>query len=751
MFKKITAVCLTFILVISLAIIPAFASGSQSGTTIENQANIVSNDKKNKDDKDKQKDLLEVVMKKFLDSNEFEWAQKSIEKMGYMGILSGTGNGYFQPKNNVTHAEAIAMVLKLTGHQAEADAINVEPNFFKGKSDKWSYGYLQLALDKGIIIPKEDGSFNPKTPAKRHEIAKYVVRALGESKLALDNMKTKLNYTDASSIPAGSVGYVYAITKLGIMQGNKNEFQPNKPITRAELAIILDKAEGNNNGSGSTSNSLEGKFVEFDIDDLEITLKVNNEAVSYDVNENALVYKNSKYYRISSLVAGDIIRLVLDKQKEVIFIEFIKSGTVEPDENKLSIEKMSYSSLPEVIQDKVDELKDEENFAAFEYDEDIYLIATRGEKPTGGYAIDIEEVYKQIVDTDEYNLKAVVEITNPSSSIVTQSITHPYSIVKLDYFDDINKVNFVDSSDKLIEATTIKTINEEEVISGTVYSLDLSDEEITLAISTNVRRTYEIPDAAKITLNGVNADLSDLEVGMTVKITKANDVVITVAATSLEEVISGTVYSLDLSDEEVTLTISTNVHRTYVIPDAAVITLDGVHVNLSDVKVGMAAKITKINGEITKLVVTTTDEVINGSIYSLDVSDDEITLALSTNVRRTYEIPDGAVIKVDGVNADLTDLEVGMTAKITKFNGVITKLEATTLKEVISGTVYSLDLSDDEVTLTISTRVRRAYEIPNAAVIVVNDVNAELSDLEVGMEVEITKTNGVITKLVAED
>jgi hypothetical protein len=729
-----------------MAIIPVFAAGNQSDTTIENQANIVRNDKKDKDDKDNKKDLFEEIVKKFKDSDEFDWAQKSIEKMGFMGILNGTGNGYFKPKSNVTHAEAIAMVLKLTGYQDEAEAITVEPNYFKGSSDKWSYGYLQLALDKGIIIPSEDGKFNPKTPAKRHEIAKYVVRALGERAEALKNMKAKLSYSDAASIPAGSIGYVYVITDLGIMQGSNNLFQANKPITRAELAIILDKAEDNTVEPGNNANRLQGIFEKFDNEDLEITLEVNDKSVVYAVNKAALVFNNSKYYKLDSLNAGDEIRLVLDSKKTVIFIEFIKSATTTPDENELSIDKMSYSSLPEAIQEKVDALKDEENFAAFEYDEDIYLIATRGEKSTGGYTIDIEEVYKQRVDTNEYNLKAVVEITNPNSSIVTQSITHPYSVVKLDFFDGIEKIKFVDASGDLIKETTIKTVDE-EVINGKIYSLDLSDDEVTLTLSTNVRRTYVIPNAAEITLNGDDAELSDLKVGMTAKITKTNGVITELEVTSLEEVINGSIYSLDLSDDEVTLTLSTNVRRTYVIPNAAEITLNGDDAELSDLKAGMTAKITKVNGVITKLIVTTLSEVINGSIYSLDLSDDEVTLTLSTNVRRTYVIPNAAEITLNGDDAELSDLKVGMTAKITKVNGVITKLTVTTLSEVINGSIYSLDLSDDEVTLTLSTNIRRTYVIPNAAEIILDGDDAELSDLKVGMTAKITKINGVITEL----
>ncbi|HYE08551.1 MAG TPA: hypothetical protein VEF53_00070, partial [Patescibacteria group bacterium] len=119
--------------------------------------------------------------------------------------------------------------------------------------------------------------------------------------------------------------------------------------------------------------------------------------------------------------------------------------------------------------------------------------------------------------------------------------------------------------------------------------------------------------------------------------------------------------------------------------------------------------------------------------------------------RKTYEIPDDAEITLDGDDADLSDLEKGMKVKMTKTNGVITELEVTTLIETITGTIYSVDLSDDEVRLTEKDNVRRTYVIPDDAEITLDGDDADLSDLERGMTAKITKTNGVITDLEVED
>ena len=757
MFKKITAICLTFILVMTIAIIPVFALDYQNTTTIQNQASAVRYDKKDKSDKaddDDAEDILKDMVKKFLDSNEFNWAEKSIEKMGLMGILNGTGNGYFNPKNNVTHVEAIAMVLKLTGYQEEAEAIKAEPAYFKGKSDKWSYGYLQLALDKGIIIPSEDGQLNPKTPAKRYEVAKYVVRALGKRATALKNMNAKLSYKDAASISDSSIGYVYVATDLGIMQGSNNLFQPNKPITRAELAVILDKAEGNTEEPGNTSNSVEGKFIEFDKNDLEITLNVNNESVVYDVNTNAPVYRNSKYYSVSSLDAGDVIRLILDNRKKVIFIEFIQTATIEPTEEALSATEMEYSNLPKAIQDKVDALKETKNFAAFKLNGKIYLIATRGEMPTGGYTIGIDKVYKQTIATDEYNLKVVVEMANPGSSIVTQANTFPFTIVRLNYFDDIGKVKFVNASDTVLAQTTLKTIDEEEVtetISGKIYSVDTINKIVRLLENDGVRRSYSIPTGVRITLDARSVTLSALKPNMPAVITKINGVITKLAALSETdeiETINGKIDSVDVTGRIVRILESYNSIKSYYIPSNVAITLNNRAVSITSLAKDMTVVLTRTNGVITKLAATNIVETISGKIDSVDLTNKVVRLLESNNVVRAYTIPDAAQITLDNQTTDLQDLEKGMKAVITKSNGIITKLAVQRDIQTIEGvliTTYT-NLSKTYISVKVGTAIN-AYEITSHTKVFYNNESSNIENIPLNSTLIIKVENAEVIEI----
>jgi hypothetical protein len=119
--------------------------------------------------------------------------------------------------------------------------------FYIGIIPNWGYGYVFMAIEKGILLPEELKGFDPNKPAKRHEIAKYIIRAMGKTKEALKHMDKDLDFKDGKAVPDKSVGYVYLVNKLNIMIGNeKNMFKPMEPVTRAEMAVLLDRAEGIN-------------------------------------------------------------------------------------------------------------------------------------------------------------------------------------------------------------------------------------------------------------------------------------------------------------------------------------------------------------------------------------------------------------------------------------------------------------------------------------------------------------------------
>lgn len=92
-----------------------------------------------------------------------EWAMDSVSFVAEKGWVKGYGDGSFGPRKNLTHAEAITVLIRLLGYETTID------------STKWPASYISKAEEIGII---EGVSIHPSKPITRAEMAKITYNAL---------------------------------------------------------------------------------------------------------------------------------------------------------------------------------------------------------------------------------------------------------------------------------------------------------------------------------------------------------------------------------------------------------------------------------------------------------------------------------------------------------------------------------------------------------------------------------------------
>lgn len=285
---------------------------------------------------------------------EWDWARFSIEKMYAKGIVKGYPGDWFKPKNSVTHLEAIIMALRIMGWEGEIDNKAKLPEYITRLKLPWkdAYYYLNLAVEKGIVKPEELKNFRPNEPTKRYEVAKYVVRAIGREDEAKQHMNEKLSFKDAKAIPDDAVGYVYVMVELGLIKGYPGHvFQPNKPISRAEMAVIINSLDE----LLKEDEKRESVFmvVLVDRDDMTITVSKEGKTATYDLEEDVPVYINGKYGDIEKIGPGDEVELIFNEEGKVVFIQVIskkitsmaKGIVVDVDERKQTVSLLTYEKV----------------------------------------------------------------------------------------------------------------------------------------------------------------------------------------------------------------------------------------------------------------------------------------------------------------------------------------------------------------------------------------------------------------------
>lgn len=100
------------------------------------------------------------------------------------------------------------------------------------------------------------------------------------------------------------------------------------------------------------------------------------------------------------------------------------------DDDSVTFEVLSEEQIPQKIQEILPRYKNLERALACKVDDQIYVIATRGEKPTGGYAVQIDSIEK-VKTEDQTKVVVYTTFKDPKpGDIVTQVITYPFIVVK---------------------------------------------------------------------------------------------------------------------------------------------------------------------------------------------------------------------------------------------------------------------------------------------------------------------------------
>ncbi|MBP3962040.1 S-layer homology domain-containing protein [Paenibacillus lignilyticus] len=303
----------------------AFANGNDKGH--DDKGNHQSSNGNKKNDK-------HGINLQFKDEKELKWALEYIIRLASKGVFNGYDDGTFKPQQKITRIESIVAAVRLMGlkEQAESQAemstkLNFKDADLLAKKYPWAVGYVAVALEKDLFSETDD-SIQPDKPATRLFAATLLVKALGLEAEAKAKVNSELNFRDENKIPAGSVGYVQVAIEKGLITGYEdNTFRPNQPVTRAELAALLDRTD--DQLPDQDAQAITGKLKADPASNAIVVVKPNNTEVALALDPNVFIFRNNVKVAVSALKAGDEV-LVRTYQNKVVFIEVTKLASEQP-------------------------------------------------------------------------------------------------------------------------------------------------------------------------------------------------------------------------------------------------------------------------------------------------------------------------------------------------------------------------------------------------------------------------------------
>lgn len=157
---------------------------------------------------------------------------KEIIYLWQKGLINGTSKTTFGPTESVTREQAATMI----GRAINLNGISRKTSFKDVDPKSYASGYIQSAVDKGIITGDSNGNFRPKDTMTRGEMAYLISRAFNLTKNGhVYFMDIK---TDSSSTSLYTA--VNRIATAGITNGTgSGNYEPNKNLNRREFAAFV--------------------------------------------------------------------------------------------------------------------------------------------------------------------------------------------------------------------------------------------------------------------------------------------------------------------------------------------------------------------------------------------------------------------------------------------------------------------------------------------------------------------------------
>ena len=171
------------------------------------------------------------------------WAMDAINDMGSRMVISGVGNGLFEPGRDITRAEFAAIIVRALGLKPGVGT----NSFMDVDSGKWYCDYIKTAADYKIITGYSSGKFGPEDKITREQAMTMIAKAMKITRLeaGIEGKDTDVilsGFGDSAKAAAYAKESIAACVNAEIVTGKSGRLlAPKDEITRAEVAVIVRK------------------------------------------------------------------------------------------------------------------------------------------------------------------------------------------------------------------------------------------------------------------------------------------------------------------------------------------------------------------------------------------------------------------------------------------------------------------------------------------------------------------------------
>lgn len=565
------------------------------------------------------------------------WAAKDIARMKAKGVLGGVSATSYAPNDPVTREMLVVMLVRVLGKQGEA-AGTIPASFSqRDRVSSYATGAMAYAVREGIISGGLLHS-DPRGPVSRHEVAEIVVRAMGMASEAAAKQNAPLNYSDAASIPLASRGYVAVMQEKGIMGGGADgRFNPNDPLTRAQIASVLNRVD--NQVKALTANTIKGKV--FGVSSSVLTIE-NASGVIQPINlaPDVLVFRPGGAARVTDLSPGQMVEIITDTGGKALYID---QGQFEFDQVTLEGE------ITDIISGQ-----------------NLVLLTIKDNQGK----------------TDTYTLSstAVIKIDNQNATASQLAKGQP---IKAKITG--KTINSLEVSDA------------QRIINGKIKSIDLSGKTLTIERTGGLGETLvNVDNATVIQLDRKEVDLKDLIEEQEVMVIARGSKATRIDAQNLEKTITGVLVKVSFAPD-VTITVlneDTQREETYKVHENVSIRRDRTrNLTLRDIFPGDEVDVDLKNRVVTNIFAAKAESRTEGNVKEVRIGAvPTLVIVANDGKEESYPVASTARIRRDGLSISLHEIQYGdwVRLEVEGRQAVRVDVEARYTNRYLIGTVENI-------------------------------------------------------------
>ncbi len=211
------------------------------------------------------------------------YAREAIQWMANNNIISGDKQGNFNPRQSITRAELITLLVKAL----DIDTSNLPSTatFADVPTNHWAFKYVEAANRAGITSGTGSGKFGISSLTTREQVTTMLLNYLSVSKEAVvaeQGLDDLLKFKDAGKMSDWAKASIKFAVSNNIMSGvSSDSFSPSGKATKEQIAVILYKFLNSKESIEQNAASLKKVVVTYN-DDL-IKLQAPSKVIENDI------------------------------------------------------------------------------------------------------------------------------------------------------------------------------------------------------------------------------------------------------------------------------------------------------------------------------------------------------------------------------------------------------------------------------------------------------------------------------------